>query len=434
MDLLRITGGGPLTGEVAISGSKNAALPVMAAALLTDEPLELANVPEIEDIGTMVAMLRHLGADVECLDAGRWRLHAGRVHAAEVGSELTRRMRGSFLLLGALVGRTGEAEIAKPGGDDIGMRRVEQHLEGLRLMGAEVAETATSFVARARRLRGAHIYLDMPTVTGTENLMMAAVLADGITVISNAAREPHVYDLARCLVGMGARISGAGSDLIVVEGQSALLHGTHHWVTTDYIEAGTYMTAAAATGGDVVVERMRPTDLRSLINKLQAAGCTVVEGSNHVRVTSGQLRAVDVTTWPHPGFATDLQPQFGALMTQGEGISIISEALYENRFRHVSELAKMGARISVEGRSAIITGPTRLRGTAVSVSDIRSGAALVIAALCAEGTTELENVFHLDRGYESLETKLRSLGARLERVRPEPGESPTRDLSGVIGD
>ncbi|MGO8687538.1 MAG: UDP-N-acetylglucosamine 1-carboxyvinyltransferase [Candidatus Dormibacteria bacterium] len=434
MDLLRITGGGPLTGEVAISGSKNAALPVMAAALLTDQPLELDNVPDIEDIGTMAAMLRHLGVEVERVDTGRWRVHAGGLQVAEVGADLTRRLRGSFLLLGALVGRAGEAEIAKPGGDDIGMRRVEQHLEGLRLMGAEVTETGTSFVARARRLHGAHIYLDMPTVTGTENLMMAAVLADGITVISNAAREPHVYDLARCLVAMGARISGAGSELIVVEGQTALLHGTHHRVTTDYVEAGTYMTAAAATGGDVVVAGMRPTDLRFLINKLQAAGCSVVEGGTHVRVTGGRLRAVDVTTWPHPGFATDLQPQFGALMTQAEGMSIISESLYENRFRHVGELAKMGARIAVEGRSAIITGPSRLHGAAVTVPDIRSGAALVIAALCAEGTTELEGVFHLDRGYENLETKLRSLGAGLERVRPEPGETMSHDLSGVIGD
>ena len=280
MDLLRITGGGPLTGEVAISGSKNAALPVMAASLLTDEPLELENVPEIEDIGTMAAMLRHLGVEVERLGASRWRLDAARVQPAQVGAELTQRMRGSFLLLGALVGRTGEAEIAKPGGDDIGMRRVEQHLEGLRLMGAEVAETATSFVARARRLRGAHIYLDMPTVTGTENLMMAAVLADGITVISNAAREPHIYDLARCLVGMGARISGVGTELIVVEGQSALLHGTRHQVTTDYVEAGTYMTAAAATGGSVVVDGMRPSDLRPLINKLQAAGSTRGRGGS----------------------------------------------------------------------------------------------------------------------------------------------------------
>jgi UDP-N-acetylglucosamine 1-carboxyvinyltransferase len=261
------------------------------------------------------------------------------------------------------------------------------------------------------------------------------VLAYGITVISNAAREPHIYDLTRCLVGMGAHISGAGTGLIVVEGQSgALLHGSHHQVTSDYVEAGTYMAAAAATGGAVTVVGIRATDLQALTNKLRAAGCVVIEGGNHLEVTAGPLRAVDVTTWPYPGFATDLQPQFGALMTQATGISIISEALYENRFRHVAELAKMGARVAVEGRSATITGPTRLHGAAVSVPDIRSGAALVIAALCAEGTTELENVFHLDRGYESLEGKLRSLGAGVERVRPGPGETRARDLSGVIGD
>jgi UDP-N-acetylglucosamine 1-carboxyvinyltransferase len=434
VDLLRIGGGAPLTGEVKISGSKNAALPVMAAALLTDQPVELSNVPDIEDIGAMAAMIRHLGVDVEQLASNRWRIHAQTVRAVEVSAELTRRMRGSFLLLGALIARAGEAAIAKPGGDDIGMRRVEQHLEGLRLMGAEVTETPTMYVARAKRLRGAPIHLDIPTVTGTENLMMAAVLADGITVISNAAREPHVYDLTRCLVGMGAHISGAGTGLIVVEGQSTLLHGSHHQVTTDYVEAGTYMTAAAATGGEVSLEGTRATDLQALTNKLRAAGCTVVEGGNHIQVTAGPLRAVDVTTWPHPGFATDLQPQFGALMTQATGVSIVSEALYENRFRHVGELAKMGARITVEGRSAIITGPTRLHGARVQVSDIRSGAALVIAGLCAEGTTELENVFHLDRGYESLEEKLRSLGAVIERIRSGPDEQQARDLSGVIGD
>jgi UDP-N-acetylglucosamine 1-carboxyvinyltransferase len=342
-------------------------------------------------------------------------------------------MRGSFLLLGALVARAGEASIAKPGGDDIGMRRVEQHLEGLRLMGAEVSESGDAFVARARRLRGARIDLDIPTVTGTENLMMAAVLAEGITVINNAAREPHVYDLARCLVGMGAHISGAGTELIVIEGSGGLLHGTTHSVTTDYIEAGTYMLCAAATRGDVVVDHMRPSEVRWLINKLRAAGAHIVEGASHVRVRGERLRAVDVTTWPHPGFATDLQPQFGALMTQAEGTSVISEALYENRFRHVGELQKMGARIIVEGRSSVITGPTRLRGTRVTVPDIRSGAALVIAALCADGVTELANVFHLDRGYEDMESKLSRLGARVERVvTGEPGA--VRDLTGVIGD
>jgi UDP-N-acetylglucosamine 1-carboxyvinyltransferase len=433
MELLRIKGDQRLEGTVAISGSKNATLPVMAAALLTDQPVEITNVPDIEDIESMASMVGHVGVRVEHLEPHRWRLQARAIDSTQVGAELTGRMRGSFLLLGALVARAGEARIAKPGGDDIGMRRVEQHLEGLRLMGAEVSESGDAFVARARRLRGARIDLDIPTVTGTENLMMAAVLADGITVINNAAREPHVYDLARCLVGMGAHISGAGTELIVIEGSGGLLHGTTHSVTTDYIEAGTYMLCAAATRGDVIVDHMRPSEVRWLLNKLRAAGSDIVEGASHVRVRGERLRAVDVTTWPHPGFATDLQPQFGALMTQAEGTSVISEALYENRFRHVGELQKMGARIIVEGRSSVITGPTRLRGTRVTVPDIRSGAALVIAALCADGVTELANVFHIDRGYEDMESKLSRLGAQVERVETgEPGA--VRDLTGVIGD
>ncbi len=435
MDLLRISGPRPLRGTVAISGSKNAALPVMAASLLTDQVLELSNVPDIEDIEAMAAMLGHLGVDVDRLSPSSWRLHAATVRSVDVGAELTRRMRGSFLLLGALIARTGAAAIAKPGGDDIGMRRVEQHLEGLRLMGARVEERADTYAAAAPRLHGARIDLDMPTVTGTENLIMAAVLADGITVIANAAREPHVFDLVRCLVGMGARISGAGTELIVIEGQSGLLHGTTHSVTTDYIEAGTYMAAAAATGGDVVVERMRPSDVRWLINKLRSAGANVVEGASHVRVRGARLTSVDVTTWPHPGFATDLQPQFCALMTQATGTSIVSEALYENRFRHVPALLDFGARISVEGRSAIVEGPVTLRGTRATVPDIRSGAALVIAALCAQGTSDLDGVYHLDRGYEALEEKLRGLGADIQRVTVEgDGEPATRDLSGVVGD
>lgn len=435
MDQLRITGGRRLEGTVEISGSKNAALPAMAAALLTDQPVELLNVPDIEDIDTMADMLRHVGVEAEPLGDARWRLCAARVESREVRADLTRRLRGSLLLLGALVGRTGEARIAKPGGDDIGMRRAEQHLEGLRAMGAEVVEEDDCYVARATRLRGARIDLDMPTVTGTENLMMAAVLAEGITVISNAAREPHVVDLARCLSGMGARISGAGTELIVVEGRGGLLHGTRHSVTTDYIEAGTYMVAAAATRGDVVTERMRPADVRWLINKLRAAGCDVVEGASHVRVRgTDRLRPVDVTTWPHPGFATDLQSQFVALMTQAQGTSVVSEAVFENRFRHVEELRKLGARIVVEGRSAVITGPTRLRGATVRVPDIRSGAALVIAALCAEGTSTLDDVYHLDRGYERMDLKLRMLGADVERCRDGAPTSAARDFSGVVGD
>jgi UDP-N-acetylglucosamine 1-carboxyvinyltransferase len=435
MELLRITGGRRLQGAVPISGSKNATLPVMAAALLTDQPVDLVNVPDIEDIEMMARMLRHLGVAVERPASAQWRLCADSTPESTVAASLSRRLRGSFLLLGALVARTGEAVIARPGGDDIGMRRVEQHLEGLRAMGAEISEEGDAIIARAKRLRGARIDLDMPTVTGTENLMMAASLAEGITVINNAAREPHVVDLARCLVGMGARISGAGTELIVVEGQGGLLHGTRHSVTTDYIEAGTYMVAAAATGGDVVVERMRPSDVRWLIGKLRAAGCDVVEGSSHVRVSrTGPLLPVDVTTWPHPGFATDLQSQFVALMTQANGVSIVSEAVFENRFRHVAELHKLGACVTVNGRSAVVTGPAALEGAAVRVPDIRSGAALVIAGLCAHGTTELDAVYHLDRGYERLEEKFRGLGADVERVAVGPAVLEVRDLSGCIGD
>jgi len=439
MEQLRITGGQRLEGRVSISGSKNAALPAMAAALLTDQPVDLVNVPAIEDIETMVRMLRHVGVEVEGLNNSELRLRALRVEQVEVGAGLTRRLRGSLLLLGALVARTGEARIARPGGDDIGMRRAEQHLEGLRAMGAEVIEEQDAYIARAKALHGARIDLDMPTVTGTENLMMTAALADGITVISNAAREPHVVDLARCLLGMGAHITGAGSELIVIEGNGGLLHGTRHSVTTDYIEAGTYMVAAAATRGDVVADHMRPVDVRWLINKLKSAGCEVVEGASHVRVLGAdRLRPVDVTTWPHPGFATDLQSQFVALMTQANGTSVMSEAVFENRFRHVEELRKLGARISLEGRSAVVNGPARLAGAHVRVPDIRSGAALVIAALCAEGTSVLDDVYHLDRGYENMDAKLRSLGASVQRVGVDAGESSgglaERDFSGVIGD
>jgi UDP-N-acetylglucosamine 1-carboxyvinyltransferase len=435
MELLRITGGARLRGSVAISGSKNATLPIMAAALLTDEPVELTNVPDIEDIETMGEMLRHLGVEVTRLDTSSWRLHAARVRTTEVGADLTKKMRGSFLLLGALLARAGAATIARPGGDDIGMRRVEQHLEGLRAMGARVEETPEAYIATTDALRGARIDLDMPTVTGTENLMMAAALARGITVIGNAAREPHVVDLARFLRGMGAHVNGAGTELVVIEGVGGLLHGTAHRVTTDYIEAGTYMVAAAATGGDVLVERMRPSDLDFLVRKLRGAGCEVVEGGRHVRVVaSPALRAVDVTTWPHPGFASDLQSQFVALMTQATGTSIVSEAIYENRFRVVEELRKLGAGVTVDGRSAVVHGPSQLQAARVRIPDIRSGAALVIAALCAHGTTELENVYHLDRGYEDLEGKLRMLGANVERVAVGPPGSAVRDLSGVVGD
>ncbi len=413
-DRLEIVGGAPLRGRVTVSGSKNAALPQMAAALLADGPLRLENVPAIEDVETMCRLLRGLGALVE-RSQGAVEIDARPVTRTEPDSQLGRRMRASLLLLGPLLASRGSVSLPLPGGDDIGLRRVEQHLEGLRAMGAQVTEDEYGIHARAERLHGAHIQLDLPTVTGTENLLMAASRADGITVISNAAREPHVVDLALCLRAMGARISGAGGDRIVVEGVSRL-HAVRHRVRADYIEAGTFAMAVAASGGDALIEELECSDLGQVLHKLRWANCEVEEGGTWLRISRpGQLRAVDMTTWPHPGFATDLQPQYVALMTRAEGQSVISEALFENRFRHVEQLRRLGAEIRIHGRSAMVQGGAPLRGAELACTDIRSGAALVIAGLCAEGTTWLSNVEHLDRGYADLARKLAGLGATLRR-------------------
>lgn len=413
---LEIVGGAPLTGRVTVSGSKNAALPQMAAAILTDGPLRLSNVPAIEDVETMCQLLRGLGARVE-RSPGQVQIDTQAISTTEPDTDLGQRMRASLLVLGPLLASRGEASLPLPGGDAIGMRRVEQHLDGLRAMGAEVQEDEFGIRARASHLHGAHIQLDMPTVTGTENLMMAAARADGITVISNAAREPHVVDLALCLKAMGARIAGAGGDRIVIEGVPRL-HPTEHRVRADYIEAGTFAMAVAATGGEVLIEHLDCDDLDQVLHKLRCAGCLVEEGGTWLRVArAGQLQAVDMTTWPHPGFATDLQAQYVALMTQCDGLSTVSEALFENRFQHVQQLRRLGAEIDVQGRSALIQGGASLRGADLDISDIRSGAALVIGALCAKGTSRLSNVHHLDRGYEDLVGKLSGLGATLE-LRP----------------
>ena len=422
-----------MVGQVAISGSKNAVLPILAACLLTDEDCKLKNVPRIDDVHIMLQLLERIGASVEWLDPHQLRVNASGLAGGDVLASLASRMRASFLLMGPLLARRGEARVAKPGGDDIGMRRVEQHLLGLRLMGASVELEGNEFVARADRLKGATIHLDMPTVTGTENLMMAAVTAEGITTINNAAREPHVCDLALFLEKMGARIRGIGTDVIQIDGVSELSGATHR-VIPDNIEAGTYAFAIAATGGDAEVTEVETADLGMVIRKLRDAGVTVKDRGRALRVAGdGRLHFVDVTTWPHPGFPTDLQAPFVSLMTQAEGRSVVSEAVFENRFQHVPELRKLGADIYVEGRSAIVSGPSQLHGGSVSVPDIRSGAALVVAALCARGTTELENVFHLDRGYEDLVGKLEGLGAVVRRI--EGGADELRpDLSKVVGD
>ena len=415
--VLHVAGGRPLVGRVPIGGSKNASLPIMAAALLTREPVRLTNVARVADTELMAQILEDLGVVVEPRGPGRLAISAGDL-TGSVPDDLGRRMRASIVLLGSLVARVGQARVPKPGGDQIGARRVEQHIRGLRAMGAEVTETASEFVARSPgRLRGARVVLDMPTVTGTENIIMAAVLAEGRTEIYNAAREPHVQDLCRFLCSMGARIAGVGTDEIVVDGVCEL-RGTEHRVIPDYLEAGTYAIAVAAAGGDVTLEGAPTHDLPSVLLKLQEAGAEVETGPDAIRVrrdAARPLRPVDLWTWAHPGFPTDLQPQYVALMTQAAGTTIITEPLYDNRFQHVVELMRMGARISTQGRDAFVRGPARLHGTDVAVPDIRSGAALVIAALCASGTTEIGESWHIERGYEDMPAKLRALGAAVER-------------------
>ena len=414
---LRIIGGTQLAGDVCVSGSKNAALPEMVAALLTDEPLTLHNVPRVSDTAVMADILRLVGG--EARGHGTMVIDTSGATGADVPDELGRRMRATIVLLGGLLARFGHARVPRPGGDDIGARRVEQHLRGLRQMGAHVHETQTEIVATAERLRGDRIVFDLPTVTGTENILLAAVKAEGRTEIFNAAREPHVQDLCRLLIKMGARIEGVGTERLIVDGIDQL-GGAEHTVIADYLEAGTYAIAVAAAGGELRIECTRPEDLQLLLLKLEQAGAHVQAGDDWFRVgrePKTPLRPIDMSTWTFPGFPTDLQAQYMALMTQADGESVISEYVHENRFQHVRELAKMGAGITVEGRlHAVVHGPARLRGTEVAIPDIRSGAALVIAALCAEGESLLHNAWHVERGYEDMVGKLESVGAQIKGV------------------
>jgi UDP-N-acetylglucosamine 1-carboxyvinyltransferase len=417
--VLVVTGGRPLKGRIPISGSKNASLPILAASLLTRDTVTLRNLPELADTMLMREILANLGVRSRRTAAGAVSIVSGGLSASYVPDELGRRMRASIVLLGALLGRAGRVRVPRPGGDEIGARRVEQHIRGLRQMGATVVETDTEVVAEAGRLHGARVIQDMPTVTGTENIMMAAVLADGRTDIFNAAREPHVQDLARFLNAMGARIRGAGSDEIIVDGVERL-HGAEHTIIPDYLEAGTFAIAATAAGGDVRLEGSPPAgELTTVLVKLEQAGAEIEVTDGTIRVhrpPRSWLHPVDLLTWTHPGFPTDLQAQYLAMMTQAHGTTVVSEYLFDNRFQHVPELMRMGARISVEGRSALIQGPTPLHGTDVVIPDIRSGAALVIAALCAQGTTELHEPWHVDRGYQDLVGKLRGVGAMINRA------------------
>jgi UDP-N-acetylglucosamine 1-carboxyvinyltransferase len=423
---LRITGGAQLMGEICVSGSKNAALPEMAAAFLTTGRVTLHNVPRVSDTAVMAEIIRELGGHAE--GEGTVMIDTGAAVRSDVPDELGRRMRATIVLLGALLARFGKARVPRPGGDDIGARRVEQHLRGLRQMGAHINETQHEIVATADRLRGERIVFDLPTVTGTENILLAAVKAEGRTEIFNAAREPHVQDLCRLLVKMGARIEGIGTERLIVDGTSEL-RGAEHTVVADYLEAGTYAIAVAATGGELRIDCTQPEDLQVMLLKLEQAGAHVETGQDWFRVgrePRTQLRPIDMSTWTFPGFPTDLQAQYMALMTQADGESVISEYVHENRFQHVRELAKMGAGITVEGRlHAIVHGPCRLHGTEVAIPDIRSGAALVVAGLCAKGDSLLRNVWHLERGYEDMVGKLASVGALVKTVSVDAEQSGT---------
>ena len=415
MDAFRVTGGAKLSGTVAASGAKNAALPLLAATLLTCEPCTIGRMPELVDVQTMCTLLSELGVKVSQPDHGNVTLEAGGITECEAPYELVKQMRASILVLGPLLARLGEARVSLPGGCAIGARPIDLHLEGLARLGAEVSVEHGYVVARAKRLTGARIYLDFPTVTGTMNLMMAATLASGVTILENAACEPEVADLADFLNKCGARIEGAGGDRVVVTGVTAL-GGASHDMIGDRIEAGTLMLAGAITKGDVTVTGIRPEHVEALIQKMREAGATVDVDGDTIRTRADEVRGVNLRTLPHPGFATDLQAQMMALMTVAKGSSIITETVFESRFTHVAELARMGAEIHLEGQNAIITGVKKLSGAEVMATDLRASAGLVLAGLVADGETWVRRIYHLDRGYQRLEEKLSALGADVTRV------------------
>ncbi|MBK9523031.1 MAG: UDP-N-acetylglucosamine 1-carboxyvinyltransferase [Rhodocyclaceae bacterium] len=422
MDKLLITGGRALNGEIAISGAKNAALPLLCAALLTPETLTLTNVPHLNDIGTMLRLLEQMGVKVsrEASSVGAGdtlSLDASGLNNAVAPYEMVKTMRASILVLGPLVARAGEARVSLPGGCAIGARPVDQHIKGLAAMGASVSVEHGYVHAQATKLKGARLFTDMVTVTGTENLMMAACLAEGETVIENAAREPEVVDLANCLVSMGARISGAGSDVIRIHGVDSL-HGATHRVMPDRIETGTYLCAAAATGGTVRLNHTSASYLDAVIDKLMDAGCEITTEREAINLQAPKrLTAVSLRTSPYPAFPTDMQAQFMALNAVADGTSVIRETIFENRFMHAVELIRLGASIRIDGNTAVVTGKEFLEGCTVMATDLRASASLVIAGLVARGETVIERIYHLDRGYEALDTKLAALGATVRRIK-----------------
>ncbi len=417
MDKLIINGGGPLEGDVRISGAKNAALPILAATLLAETPITVGNIPHLHDITTTMELLAQMG--VRLLVDEKMRIE---VDASEIGNpvapyELVKTMRASILVLGPLLARCGRADVSLPGGCAIGSRPVNLHIDGLRAMGAEIEVENGYIRARAERLRGARLVMDIVTVTGTENLMMAATLAEGVTVIENAAREPEVVDLANCLNAMGARVRGAGSPTIEIEGVDAL-HGTEYEVLPDRIETGTFLVAGAVSRGRVRARDTAPGLLDAVLAKLREAGADISVGEDWIELDmhGERPRAVDIHTAPYPAFPTDMQAQFTALNAVAEGVGTITETVFENRFMHVLELQRMGARIKLEGNTAICTGVERLTGAPVMATDLRASASLVLAGIVAEGETVVDRIYHVDRGYQNIEEKLRGLGARIRRV------------------
>jgi UDP-N-acetylglucosamine 1-carboxyvinyltransferase len=416
VDKLIIEGGIALEGEVAISGAKNAALPILCAALLSREPLEVANVPHLRDVTTMLNLLGQMGVSISVDGKHGVELCAASIDNPVAPYELVKTMRASVLTLGPLLARCGEARVSLPGGCAIGLRPVDQHVKGLQAMGATISMEQGDMIARAERLTGARISTDMVTVTGTENLMMAATLADGTTIIENAAREPEVVDLAACLEAMGAKIHGAGSDVIRIEGVERL-HGARHRVMPDRIETGTFLVAAAATRGRVRLTGTRADILEVVLDKLRECGAKIDTGADWIDLAmNGDLNAINVRTAPYPAFPTDMQAQFMALNSVASGTALITETIFENRFMHVQELKRLGADIEFEGNTAVVKGVGHLDGATVMATDLRASASLVIGGLIARGATAVERVYHLDRGYERIEEKLSRLGARVERA------------------
>lgn len=417
MDKLIIEGGIPLRGEISISGAKNAALPILAGTLLTDQPVTVGNVPHLHDITTTMELLGRMGSELTIDERLNIEVNNRNLREFFAPYELVKTMRASILVLGPLLSRYGTADVSLPGGCAIGSRPVNLHIHGLAAMGADINVEGGYIRARARRLRGAHLTMDMVTVTGTENLMMAATLADGLTIIENAAREPEVVDLARFLNSMGANVEGAGTDTIRIEGVREL-HGTTYQILPDRIETGTYLVAAAMTGGSVKLKNTNPHLLDSVLAKLREAGARIETTDTSITLTMdrGRPAAVDIHTSPFPGFPTDMQAQFTALNCIAEGYGIITENVFENRFMHVHELMRMGADVRVEGNTAICTGVERLTSAPVMATDLRASASLVLAGLVAEGATVVDRIYHIDRGYETIEEKLQQLGAQIRRM------------------